>query len=369
MFSTPLVEQDLDSTNPGSLLTVIEPIACKDFVSIVTLDNNYLAMYGCNCNEEGAILIIYNTQFKVTQSKLTFKFFSEGAKLYKVDSNLFLPVGQNLAVVPFRLDVEQLAALVGSHKLIESDDISIVQKVEVANWGVTPKPISEVPNLISKKVEEFLDQGLPENAIFERILDSLIEKIDIDVLYQCVSYFTDIPEPSLVKLLKLTLELDSKSFQGKNSTLDNLPDKLQPEQRTELIDLILTKSLSEVLLLPYLRSQLQVNDALNLLHYICLLLQKGHNLPNFNILETESKLIEWGSVILDANYQKLLMTRDPKVNEILILFSDFVKAELTCLDELSEVAPILEEIKRGKSLEKKTHHVGFSYSIEEVALY
>jgi hypothetical protein len=375
IYSAPLKDSDLDSSNLGELFTVIESLACREYVSMITLDQNYIAMYGCNSNEEGALLIIYNVQFKVVQSKQPFKLFTSGAKVWCIEGNLLFPVGQNLAVIPFYLDAEQLAALVGSHKVVESDpdsDVSIVQKLQFVNWGWGLKSkADDIREIVQLKIEDFVTQGFSESVIFETILTNLEKAKTVEVLSEFLTYFADIPEMCLVNVLKLILNLKPQQFkQNLQCDLKNFPQNLQPLERTELLDLILTKRFNESLLLPHLHAVLNVDDVLSLLQYIYFLLsEEGHPLPSHSFVETEAKLIQWSCVFLDANYQKFLLSRDDKIKDVLVALRDLIKDELSCFDDMEFVASLLHEIKKGKSIYKTIHVVGMDYSIEEFQLY
>ncbi|KAL3282718.1 hypothetical protein HHI36_005890 [Cryptolaemus montrouzieri] len=134
LFVKPLEDK---TDNLGEIYSVIESISGNHPVSIVSLDKDYIAMYGDNSNQEGALLIIYNMQFKVTQCRQPFKLLTIGAKLWSIQENLILPVGQNLAVVPFYLEKEQLSALVGSHRMNPNNtkDVLIVHNLKEVTWS------------------------------------------------------------------------------------------------------------------------------------------------------------------------------------------------------------------------------------------
>lgn len=341
---------------------------------MVSLDHNYIAMYGCNSNEEGALLVIYNIQFKVVQSRQPFKLFTNGAKLCCIDENLFFPVGQNLAVVPFYLDMEQLAALVGSHKVVQSEpdaDVSIVHKVQFASWRKNMElKINDIPKEIKTKIDDYISQGLSENFIFEMLLSDVFQEKNLGVLKQMVHYFIDIPESCLVKVIQFVINLDSNSFKNSTqSTANNFPQSLQPLERTEFLDLLLTKSFNETLLLSHLRSTFTLDEVLVLLQYIYFLLSEGCCLPSHNFIETESKLIEWSCVLLDANYQKFLLSRDSKISEVLVSLKNQVKEELSCSNDMRQVATLLNEIKNQKTIQKIIHMGSSDYSIEDFSLY
>ncbi|RZB40866.1 nucleolar protein 11 [Asbolus verrucosus] len=354
IYSIGLKDSDLDSANIGELFTVVESVSCKEYVSLKSLDQNYIAMYGCNSNEEGALLVIYNVQFKVIQSKQPFKLFTNGAKLWCIDRNLLFPVGQNLAVIPFYLDMEQLAALVGSHKVIECDpdpDVSIVQKVQVVTWGNECESKNDnIPEVLRPKIANLLTQGLSGNTIFETLLPDLVESKNVEALSESIK---------------------SKLFKcGTQSSFKDFPPNLQPVERTALLDVILTKSFNETQVLPYLRSMLTLDEALTLLEYIYFLLtDDGHLLPLHSFAESEAKLIAWGCVLIDANYQKFLLTRDNRVNEVLSSLRNLIKEELGCFDDLRHVFSLMNEIKQGKAIHKTMHVVGLNYSVDEFPLY
>ncbi|XP_074032384.1 nucleolar protein 11 [Leptinotarsa decemlineata] len=119
LYAFPLEQTVSDSgvDDVGRLFSVVESVSPKHPVSMISLDDNYIALHGANYNEEGAVLVIYNTQFRVRQSKQPFELFTSNAKVWKIENNILLPMGQNLAVIPFDLETEQLTALFGSHKV------------------------------------------------------------------------------------------------------------------------------------------------------------------------------------------------------------------------------------------------------------
>lgn len=357
------------------LFCIIESVSCKHPVTMTVLNKDYIAMYGANSSEEGAAVLIYNIQFRITQSKQIFKLFTNGAKLWQIENNLLLCVGQNLAVIPFKLDVEQLAALVGSHKVIQTDqncDVSIVQNLEVATWKTDNVSVSSnlIPKKIKKTVSELANQGLAENQICEEILPNFIDSKDVESVSSCLEYFCDFPEMCLAKLLKFCLTADSKLFKSnKPVSSESFPASLQPLERCTLMDKTLMKSFSDVLLLPYLRCELNIGEIVLLLQYISYLLSEdGHCLPSLNLVESERKLIDWCCVLLDSSYQKFLLSKDECIKETLIHLSKLINSHITYLDDLSMVAPLLLQLKKGKVCNKSIN-VNMKYSIEELSIY
>lgn len=341
---------------------------------MVSLNEDYVVMYGASANEEGALVIIYNLQFKVTQSKQTFKLFTMGARLWRIENNLLVCVGQNLAVVPFRLETEQIAALVGSHKVVpeENCDVAIVQNLEMVTWeDDAPSVVNNlIPEKINSQVTELSKQGLGESQICEEIMPGYMSSNDVESLSNCLDYFADVSEICLAKLLKFCLTADSGLFKGNNPvSSERFPASLQPLERCVLVDKILTKSFSDVLALQHLRSELDLTDILLILQYIIYLLSDdGHCLPGLDIVKTESKLIEWCCILLDSNYQRFLLSRDEKVMETVNHLLKIVAAHMVYLEDLRTVVPLLTQLQRGKPC-NKANNTSFKYSVEQVHMY
>lgn len=329
-------------------------------------------MYGADTNQEGALLQIYNIQFKVAQSKLQLKLFAIGSKLWLHGSSILLTIGQNLAVVPFHLATEQLAALVGSHRLIsmpDDEDIAIVSEMVVENWGTNDENVVSkhiLPDLsIKSQVADLVKEGWSETAISEEIFPKLIEKNDITTILIAIDYFTDIPESIIVKILSFCLR--RVIITKKN--VDILTKRISGQSGL-LLDKILILPFNDVLLLPHLRIELKFDEMLILLQYLCYLLsENGHTLPNMDsIVMAERKLIEWGCLLLDGHYQQLLLSKDANIIESLQYFKVLVDTYMLCMDDYKKVEPVVAQFKKGKKT-KLLNNSSLRYSIEKIKLY
>lgn len=337
-----------------------------------SLSENYLAIYGPNSNEEGALLIIYNTQFKVTQTKQNFKMFTADAKMYCIDNNIFLPVGQNLAVVPFKLETEQLAALVGSHKIMEDvdSDISISHKIEIAQWKTEDKKSHPLPDNLRNKVQDLILQGLPESIICEQMLPSLIENNDIKTLKLCLKNFYDIPEKCLAKVLKYILNVDKDVFHNIKGGNKKASGNLQPLARVVLLEQLFEKSFSSVVLLPYIRIELDTEDLITLFSYFCdSCASGGCRFQNSNNISTDAKFLEWMEVLFDSSYQKLMFSKDPRIIDLVGKMQDTIDQQTQVLDELDQLVTLLVEIKNGRSPVKYLENTPYKYVIEQLTLH
>jgi len=130
----------------------------------------------------------------------------------------------------------------------------------------------------------------------EKLLPQLLETKAVSELNWCIKYFTDVPETSLVQILLFCLENVNKT------------DKEGPYHK--LLNAILHAPFSDVCLLPCLRT-VPFHHILTLLHYLADELEADE--PKVELCN----LVDWASLLLDAHYQRYLLSGDPQVLEIL----------------------------------------------------
>lgn len=105
--------------SPGYFISVLEAVRVDQPLSILGIGRDCISIYGANASpQEGGILILYNTQFKVIESKQPFKVYFNKSRLWVVDTYVFLAVGQKLAVVSFRTSNERLTDMLGSQRAL-----------------------------------------------------------------------------------------------------------------------------------------------------------------------------------------------------------------------------------------------------------
>lgn len=341
----------------GSLFCQIESISCKQNVAMVPIGSDHIAIYGADCNQEGACVLMYNTQFKVTQSKQTFKMFSNITKIWNIDNILLLCSGQHLAVIPFEVNTEQLSQLVGSHK-IDVTDTDVQQTYTIEKWDIEESDdySSTIPSNIKESVLNCVGQGLSETVTCDILIPTYIKNFDSKAIESCVNYFKDISEECLVKIIVYLIE-NQLSYND-----EQIPN------RDDLIDKVLSIPFTNILLLPHIKGAFNINITLALLKYISLLFSSETCLPELSFVQTESKLIDWACVLLDGNYQKFLLSRDNIVHETLKNFNILVQEHLLGLNDLQCVEPVISDFVKGKCL-NGTEQSNVNYCIEEVKLY
>lgn len=83
-------------------------------MTMIGLRSDTVVIYAANSTQDGASVLLYNTQFKVVQSRQSFKVFFPDSRMFIVGNHIFLMAAQNFAMIPFRLTRNKLSDLIGS---------------------------------------------------------------------------------------------------------------------------------------------------------------------------------------------------------------------------------------------------------------
>lgn len=120
LFLLPLrVSSSLSENVPGDFVAMMNVINVEHPLSILGIDRDCIAIYGSHAAQDGASLILYNTQFKVIESKQQFKVYFNNSRLWTIEKFIFLAVGEVLGVAKFRVSKEQLSDMVGSQRVTD----------------------------------------------------------------------------------------------------------------------------------------------------------------------------------------------------------------------------------------------------------
>ncbi|XP_035910208.1 uncharacterized protein LOC118511355 [Anopheles stephensi] len=118
----------------GNVIEMVQTLNVKQPLSMTCIGKDYVAFYANNKNQDGAILVLFNVQFKVFQAKQFFKVYFASSRFWVVESNILLAFGQMLAVVPFKISKKQLSDMIGSQQTFDLthtvDDESINEECE-----------------------------------------------------------------------------------------------------------------------------------------------------------------------------------------------------------------------------------------------
>lgn len=322
---------DTSDSEPSKLLSVITNIDTKYPVIMTALNETMIAAYGADVSEEGSVLMIYNVQFKLVQATQKLKLYTKEAKLWRVEDKLLLAANRHLAVAPYRLAPQRIAAMLGSSVRFknnnenEEDEVVIVQDSIIAQWEDTQPKLSkflenDIPQNISKQILSYISEGLSDARIQEALIPQLIESKDIIAINWCLNTFKDLPEKLLTDLLAFSLRTSDDIFIPLQNGMSNgISDQKTLCTRSNFLDKIFSISYSDVFLLSYLKTGLNFNEVLRLLNYLIEKLDIQETVNNgLDKFEPNNKqLYDWSNLLLDSHYQHYILSQDTQVLNLL----------------------------------------------------
>ncbi|KAM0724487.1 Nucleolar protein 11 [Formica fusca] len=370
------------SSDPESskLISVITNINTNYPVVMTHLNETTIAVYGADVTDEGAILMIYNVQFKLVQAAQKLKLYTKDAKLWKVEDKLLLAANRHLAVAPYHLAPQRIAAMLGSSLRFkndenDADDIVVIQEATVAQWDKCQKrtkhsAIGRIPSNISKQIHTYLNEGWSDAVIQETLIPSLTESNDVASIRWCLDTFKDLPEKLLVHLLAFALNRPDKIFVPvQNGTTDSVSKANNPYSRNSFLDKIFSISYSSASLLPHLKTGLTFDEVLKLLEYLMHKLNEEMDSLDNNLEPSDQQLYEWSCMLLDSHYQHYLLSQDAHVLELFNKLNSILEEHFQFLQDLENLRPIIDRTNNGKSLRSSSRRHNKFYSIEEIKLY
>ncbi|XP_011689283.1 PREDICTED: nucleolar protein 11 [Wasmannia auropunctata] len=375
------VSSDMESSN--RLVNVITNINTKYPVVMTHLNETTVAIYGADVADEGAILMIYNVQFKSAQAVQKLKLYTNDAKLWKVEDKLLLAANRHLAVAPYHLAPQRIAAILGSSLRFkndndgnDADDIVVIQEATVAQWDknrtcARNASIGRIPLNISKKICSYLNEGWSDAAIQETLIPLLMESGDVASICWCLDTFKDLPDKLLVDLLAFILKSSDKVFVPlQNGTTENtLKASNQPYLRDNFLDKVFSISYSSVSLLPHLKTGLTFDQVLKLLEYLMCKLNEETDSLDDHSQPNDQQLYEWFCVLLDSHYQHYLLSQDTHVLELFNRLHSILEEHFQFLQTLVNLRPMIDRTNNGKPLRSSSRKHNKFYSIEEIKLY
>ncbi|KOC68705.1 Nucleolar protein 11-like [Habropoda laboriosa] len=348
LYSHPLTETNTE-TSLSTLIGIISNINTKYPVVMTCLNEATVAVYGADVSEEGAVLMIYNVQFKLIQDAQKLKLYTNDAKLWKIEDKLLLAANKHLAIAPYHLAAQKIATLLGSSLRFKSDnenaedEIVVIQESTVAQWeknGATfVNQLSQNPPIhLSKQISSYLKEGLSDAAIQEIVIPQLIESKDVDGIIWCLNNIKDLPEKLLIDLLIFSLRSPDETF----LPLQNV---------------------------SHLKSGLNFDEILRLLKYLIQKLDDQELFHDIVQQPADKQLYEWSSLLLESHYQQYILSRDPQVSTLLNKLNYVLDDHLQVFKDMENLRPILKRTIHGKSSKLLQKNCNKFYTIEEIKLY
>lgn len=183
--------------DPGHFISILNIFNVEQPIIIKGVSKDCIAMYGSNLNQDGASLVLYNTHFKIAQTTQYFKVFFNSSRLWIIGSNIFLAVGHNLSVVPFRISKEQLSDLIGSQRnnqLTQTVDQEYINEDDEIEQAISFDAVAQQNFNKIKKIEKIkgpLNGQLKkynENKVasIDKVTDKLRKLYAFDVVFDVV---------------------------------------------------------------------------------------------------------------------------------------------------------------------------------------
>ncbi|XP_071869856.1 nucleolar protein 11 [Bombus fervidus] len=381
LYSHPLIETNNEAAL-STLIGIINNINTKHPVVMTSLNEATVAVYGADVSEEGAVLMIYNVQFKLIQAAQKLKLYTKDAKLWKIEDKLLLAANRHLAIAPYHLAPQKIATLLGSSLHFRNDDentdnneIVVIQESTVAQWEkngstIIKQPMQKLPKKLSKQISSYIHEGLSDAAIQEILIPELIESKNVEAIIWCLNNLKDLPEKLLIDLLIFSLRNPDETFLPlQNGTTDDFSTVRNRHSRNDFLDRIFSLAYSDISLSSYLRSGLNFDEILRLLQYLIQKLDAQDFCHDVIQQPTDKQLYEWSSLLLESHYQHYVLSRDPEVSVLLNKLSDVLDDHLKVFKDMENVRPIIKRTISGKSSKSLQKNRNKFYTIEEIKLY
>lgn len=110
----------------GALHTLVHEINANHLLAMIPINQDCVAIYAARNADDGASVILYNTKFKIVQSKVPFKVYLTNFQLWNVNKNILLAIGGHLSVIPYLISADLLSNMIGS----QCDNQDIRARVE-----------------------------------------------------------------------------------------------------------------------------------------------------------------------------------------------------------------------------------------------
>ncbi|KXJ76374.1 hypothetical protein RP20_CCG009711 [Aedes albopictus] len=259
------------------------------------------------------------------------------------------------------------------------------------------------PLVFSEKFEIFVSElekhGFCEMEITDKVLPLMIEANASLDIGKCLKRYSTVSERALVSVLQYALACNDQPPSGTKITdLEQLLDRyeesaipasnpseeiknldilechdVEDSSRNDLLNIVLSCSFNRRTILPLVRNEIDLNAVLRLLDHLLHLLtdpvsslmDSPTNCDNFN---SDDKVVEWATLLIDSHYQQIILSRDGKVRERMVNWMNVVKQHSDSLQELKSLAPAVLRLVEKKTGEGEKH-VNKWYSVETVQLY
>ena len=165
----------------------------------------------------------------------------------------------------------------------------------------TKNPLKFRKAEIMALVESSWEAYPSHNRLFDELVPLLKEDKDFDGIQLLLSCIKDLPEKWRADLLNFCLEQSAEDIE---------------ENKSKLLQILLSTSYSDVVLLNHLRRKLTTESTIKLLQHLADLLQVEAR--DDSDRPTISQIVDWISLVLDAHHHELLIAgNDVQVQQLI----------------------------------------------------
>ncbi|XP_036339879.1 uncharacterized protein LOC118749202 [Rhagoletis pomonella] len=427
MFLLNLDENVESEKSPGNFVSIISTLKVDTPLSILGIAKNCVAIYGANSNQEGASLILYNTQFKVAKAQQFFKVFFDCSRIWSIDENIIIAMGQNLSVVTYRMSQELLIDLLGTYSgenntRIEGDHIneedyhqsfcsfkesSCIFRKKAVNFKCdsTGKDLKGHLKIL-EKLRDYSCLG-EENQTFVKVdheksfLDDIIAVVETPLDTQlinrtlfelfarqyenCGATGQEMSEKLLVLLSKLECSSENMSLLSRfSSAPESILAKvffsmvIKSDPKTlkykyfarNMLTSCGTGTFRKTELTEQFRSDFSSFGLLFLLDYFYELLTEPSPMEPFctetSYLKFEMQIIRWLDGLLNAYFQHLVLSKEVRVIKTLSKWTILILAYSNQIRKLEELLSLLYNLVQKEQLTESSN-ASMWYCIEDLS--
>jgi len=311
--------------------TSLTGVSLSSPIAMVMLDATHIAVYGADESDEGAVLLLCDLKCHMNVAKRRLKFFCDPPLLYCTNNVLLLCIVQNLVVVPYILQPSVLWKLIDNRQTPEFKAKSEVS-FNKSSMDATKNPLKFRKAEIMALVESSWEAYPSHNRLFDELVPLLKEDKDFDGIQLLLSCIKDLPEKWRADLLNFCLEQSAEDIE---------------ENKSKLLQILLSTSYSDVVLLNHLRRKLTTESTIKLLQHLADLLQVEAR--DDSDRPTISQIVDWISLVLDAHHHELLIAgNDVQVQQLIKRLDAIIGENYQFLDQLAQSEPLLDLLKQSK---------------------
>ncbi|XP_014236903.1 uncharacterized protein LOC106659094 [Trichogramma pretiosum] len=357
-----------NETFPGTLISDMKAVNCKHPVAMVALNESTIAMYGADLNEEGAVLLIFNTQFKLVQASQKLKCYSSDSKIWTISSKILLASNKHLAFVPYFLPAQEMDSLLNSS--LSSQEKAYEEVYWVKETKFKNNSANDSLQVGTDKIMKFQQKDFNNTLIQQQIIPELIKSEDIESIVWCLNNFKHLPEAQLVQLLYFYTSICNR----KNCSMMEIPEESkiskQHIQHIQLFKAIFQIKYSDPALISYLKKEMNFDQILDL--FTCLIEKvdpNNENIDNDIDHNITTSLFRWITLLIDSHYQDYLLSQDEKVLQLLTKLSEINSTYINVVQNVVSLQPLFKKLRDGQLIKYIQNDTNKFYSIEEVKLY